>query len=663
MSELPFRQIHLDFHTSEHIPRVGADFDPDEFADTLAAAHVNAINLFARCHHGWVYYNTRRFPERRHPHLACNLLEQQIEACHARGIVTPIYVTCGWDDYTAREHPEWLVLDENGCQVGTKPFEAGFYRRLCFNTPYVDFLEAHTVELCEMFEVDGFWFDICSATPCCCRYCREGMLAEGLDPSDARQRERYAEEVLLRFQERLSRVVRSHHPDATIYYNGNSGTVIRRTLHTFTHLDLESLPGGVWGYLHFPVTQRYARALGAETVGMTGKFHTWWGDFHSFKNRAALEYECLRSLALGAKCSIGDQLHPTGRICQATYELIGEIYKKVEAAEAWCQGVQPVADIGVLTPEEFAPAAAGRVDPIVAAATRMLQELRHQFDILDSQSDFSGYRVLILPDAIPVDEKLAERLTGFLARGGALIASHRAGLTPEGNRFALEEFGVRLVGEAPYSPDFLLPGALGAGLPDTPHVMYLRGLAVEPAAGAQVLCPVEKPYFNRTWRHFCSHQHTPAEGPADYPGVVRAGSCIYFAHPIFATYDQYAPLWCRSLLGAALDLLLPEPAVRAGGPSTACFTLNSQPDHRRLVLHVLHYIPERRAAQLDIIEDVIPLFDVPVSVRAPQGARAVELVPQGEPLPFTQRDGRLEFTLPRVEGHQMVCIALSGERA
>ena len=33
---LPFRQIHLDFHTSEAIPDVGADFDPDEFAATLA---------------------------------------------------------------------------------------------------------------------------------------------------------------------------------------------------------------------------------------------------------------------------------------------------------------------------------------------------------------------------------------------------------------------------------------------------------------------------------------------------------------------------------------------------------------------------------------------------------------------------------------------------
>ncbi len=25
---LPYRQIHLDFHTSEHIAGIGADFDP-----------------------------------------------------------------------------------------------------------------------------------------------------------------------------------------------------------------------------------------------------------------------------------------------------------------------------------------------------------------------------------------------------------------------------------------------------------------------------------------------------------------------------------------------------------------------------------------------------------------------------------------------------------
>jgi hypothetical protein len=98
---------------------------------------------------------------------------------------------------------------------------------------------------------------------------------------------------------------------------------------------------------------------------------------------------------------------------------------------------------------------------------------------------------------------------------------------------------------------------------------------------------------------------------------------VYFAHPLFALYHQYAPHWAKTLLGAALDLLLPEPLVRAGGPSSALFALNRQSAEGRLVLHALHYVPERRAERLDIIEDIIPIHDVPVSVRAEGAVKAV----------------------------------------
>ena len=86
---------------------------------------------------------------------------------------------------------------------------------------------------------------------------------------------------------------------------------------------------------------------------MTGKFHTTWGDFHSFKNPAALQYECFRMLALNSKCSIGDQLQPDGKIDQATYDLIGSVYAEVERKEAWCRDARPVTEIGLLNTEEF----------------------------------------------------------------------------------------------------------------------------------------------------------------------------------------------------------------------------------------------------------------------------------------------------------------------
>jgi len=157
---LRFRQVHLDFHTSEHIAGIGAQFDAEEFVATLEAARVDSITCFARGHHGWVYYDTEAFPERRHPHLERDLLREQIAACHARGIRVPIYVTVQWDHYTARQHPEWLVMDDRGCPVGTPIDEPGFYRKLCLNSPYVDFLKSHVAEILETMPVDGFFFDI-----------------------------------------------------------------------------------------------------------------------------------------------------------------------------------------------------------------------------------------------------------------------------------------------------------------------------------------------------------------------------------------------------------------------------------------------------------------------------------------------------------------------
>ena len=42
------RQVHLDFHTSEYIPGIGAMFDPEEFASTYSKAAVNSVTVFAR---------------------------------------------------------------------------------------------------------------------------------------------------------------------------------------------------------------------------------------------------------------------------------------------------------------------------------------------------------------------------------------------------------------------------------------------------------------------------------------------------------------------------------------------------------------------------------------------------------------------------------------
>ncbi len=59
-----------------------------------------------------------------------------------------------------------------------------------------------------------------------------------------------------------------------------------------------------------------------------------------------------------------------------------------------------------------------------------------------------------------------------------------------------------------------------------------------------------------------------------------------------------------------------------------------------------------------MIEDVVPLHGVAVSVREDEPVSGVRTVPQGERLDLRRDGGRIRFEVPRLEGHQMLELAL-----
>ena len=105
----------------------------------------------------------------------------------------------------------------------------------------------------------------------------------------------------------------------------------------------------------------------------------------------------------------------------------------------------------------------------------------------------------------------------------------------------------------------------------------------------------------------------------------------------------------------ALKRLLPEPLVTTDAPSTAQVTVTRQSAQNRTIVHVLHYIPERRHPGFDVIEDVIPLHDVTVSVRAVAPKEAY-LAPGREPLAVTREGEYVRFTIPVVRGYAMAVL-------
>ncbi|MGF6990606.1 hypothetical protein M2150_001874 [Lachnospiraceae bacterium PM6-15] len=662
MSTISYRQVHLDFHTSEFIPSVGEAFSKEEFGETLERANVNSITCFGRCHHGWLYYPSKRFPELIHPHLQNkNLLLEQIETCHKRGIRVPIYTTAQWDGRIMREHPEWLALDENGEYIDTQNVPAPhFYHTICLNSGYRQFFKDQLVDMIEVVgpsNVDGIFIDILFQVDCKCPNCVAKMMELDIDTEDKGSRIRYASQMLEGFKEEVTNLIKELAPAATVFYNSSHiGPAYKKSFKDYSHLELESLPSGGWGYDHFPATSRYARMLGKEMIGMTGKFHTYWGDFHSLKNKAALELECFNMLAMGAGCSIGDQLHPSGKLSKGAYDLIGDIYRSVKEKEPYCFDAKARTEIGVLNPEEFYPEDSYdlSISPSLIGTVRMLQELCYQFDIIDTEMDFSKYKVLILPDCIYGNEKLEKLLVDYLEKGGKVLGSYESCLKKDGSPSI---YGVKFQKESGFYREYVMPNEkMGVHLPKEEFVMYLRGLDVE-RDGAEVLMDKIEPYFDRSGDKFCSHQHAPSSGKVGAPEATLYRGALYFSHPIFRCYRKNAAAWCKAMVKDALELLLPDKMIAHDGPSTLQVTMNHQAKEDRDVLHLLHYITEKRSEDIYTIEDVIPLMQTKFRIYV--GDRMIKTVTnviRGEELVCTRDGEYIEFTVPVINGHEMITI-------
>ncbi|MCU6707884.1 beta-galactosidase trimerization domain-containing protein [Paenibacillus sp. J5C_2022] len=655
-----FRQIHLDFHTSEAIEGIGKDFSKTQFQDMLKRGHVDSITVFSKCHHGWAYHPSEA--NEMHPHLDFDLLGAMIEAAHEIDVKTPVYLSAGLDEKLARRHPEWLIRDEQDRTNWVSSFLKPGYHQFCMNTPYLDILLSQIEEVVQRYDADGIFLDIVGVRRCFCHSCLETIRSAGDDPLDPDIQLKHGERVYANYTRRVRETIDAVKPGLPVFHNGGHIRRGRRDLAEMnSHLELESLPTGGWGYDHFPLSARYAQGLGMDFLGMTGKFHTTWGEFGGYKHPAALRYETALSIANGARCSIGDQLHPEGLMDPATYAIIGEAYAEVEMKEAWCRAARNVADIALLSVESIvsqgAESQGDRAGASDTGAIRMLLEGHYLFDVVDTDSDFGAYKVLILPDRITVSDALADKLNSFMAGGGKILATGSSGLNEEGMAFAID-LGVRYAGPSAYKPEYFCPSFPLKSLPAASFVFYSEGHIVEPAAGSNVLGYREFPYFNREGITFCSHQHTPSAKRNDGAGMVESASGIYIAWSVFEDYATKGSLALKEVVAHALDLLLGAgKSLRATLPAQGIATLMEQPEERRYVNHLLYAVPVKRGDGVEVIEDIVPLCNIEVEVKLPAETKRIYLAPEMTELPYVQHaEGRVSYTLPKLECHQMIVL-------
>jgi hypothetical protein len=268
--------------------------------------------------------------------------------------------------------------------------------------------------------------------------------------------------------------------------------------------------------------------------------------------------------------------------------------------------------------------------------------------------------------------ELETKLKAFLAQGGKLLLTGESGIDTE--RGMLFDVGAEVGEFSEYSPDYVLPNeGLRADFVNRPMVMYGKSRRLKVIDG-ESLGDIYDPYFNRQWNHFSSHQHTPNQPEASgFSCGVRKGNVVYLAHPIFSIYRGYGQVALRQYFEKVLALFLAEDnSISISGlPSTGRVSLMHQSEAKRFVLHLLYANTINRGGAVEmhggnvsgsqksyeVIEDLLPLYDLTVELKLDQVVKSVSFQPSGEKVVFKQVDGVVQFKVPTLLCHQMISLS------
>ncbi len=644
--------IFYDVHTMPACPDVGERFDADAFTDRLKGCGVDYVVFHARCNLGVAYYDTK--VGIRHPSLKFDMFGQLAEACQQKGIALTAYLNVGLSHEELLRNRAWGVLTPDGYTYLPNRLDH-FMRMMCYNSGYGD----HVVEMCREvvsgYPVAGLFLDCMHQHPCVGHECIVEMKERGLDWSDAQAQREFANFSRVRMAQRIADAAQAIRPDLLLYFNGVSYECQQDI---GTYLEYECLPTGGWGYEVLPLYGRFLRTLGKPVLNMTGRFHRSWGDFGGLRPDASLEYDCINGLAMGMRTTIGDHFHPRGDLNHAVFDSIERVYGRLQKLEPWLEGAQAQADIAVVAPPpgfcfEWGEAL-GNSQNALKGVSRILCELKQQFDVVSYERSWDGYRLLVLPDWVTLTDEAVAKVKAHLAAGGTILSSSWSGTDPDRTDFRLPEWGLKLNGEDPCDPAYILMGeAVAAGMPDMPIVLYDRGTAIEARPGTEVLAEIAASYYNRHWDGEHGYLYFPPDQGTGRPAVTQCGAVAHVSHPVFTTYHNHAPVPMRQLVANLLDRLLPQPMLRVAGlPSFGRATVTAQPGRR--MVYLLAYVPERRGAAVDMIEEPIEVRGAVVKLRADQAPSKVYLAPAGQALTCTWADGYAEVSVPEFAGWTVV---------
>lgn len=617
------RAIHIDFHTMPGIEDFQASFNAAKVAQTLKAAFVDYVNIFARCNIGFSYYPTKiGIP---YPGMKGNLLGDTIKECHKLGIGVTAYINAGLNHQLLIQRPEFSRVDKEGKIMGDERVRNNFFRSPCINSGYRQYLYEEIKEMIAL-QPDGIFCDCFSPKICYCSACIRKMKEKGIDFTD----DKMVSEFAWSSQMEVYREIREIVPKAMrLFFNATC--IYDHHPEYISHMELECLPAGSWGYDYFTARAPYYRKLAAERIYMTGRFQTAWGDFAGVKSVASMENDVYDALMYGYVPSVGDHMHPRDGLNEKLYAQIGKIYQYVEKLEKWTSDTEPVVEVAIIRNKtqygSWTPSDSDK------GSTRMLAELKVCFDVVNEDMDFSGYQVLIIPEKINLTEKLCKKLKEFdgyvLSCGDSMNHSDMWDFVSEFEEDHNTDGFYELGGET--------------------YAMYSCGIKMK---SQYSIADYIEPYFNQAFDGLHGYFYIPPKKCEGYSAVALKEKRAHICFNIFEAYQKTGAAFHKALIQSLLDRFLPDRFILSDElPSTSRATLMRGEND---LLHVKVTYPELRGSRGIIEEHNVMPGGKKVSIKGEY--QKVFLLPDKKEIESKIVAGRTEITLPEICGYSVFLL-------
>ncbi len=620
--------MHFDFHTSPGIENILGNFDAEGFAQQLSTAHIEYINMAARCNMGFSYYNTK--VGKKYPGLdSRDAFGEILSACHKRNIGVTAYFNIGLCHELAADNPGWLKVRKDGRVYLDNKFD-NFFRVMCFNSPYREHFLQEIREICE-YDIDGIFCDCFRNDPCYCPSCMADMASRGIDTKDDSAVRDYQNTVRMEFANEVKQAMGEKLGKIKLYFN-----VLPMLGDNHTHSELECLPSGFWGFDYFNHMAAYTRTKFEDLLYMSGRFQDEWGDFGGIKPLASMQNDLYDAMMNSFGISYGDHLHPVDGFENEVALRVGKVMEEKMLYEPYTDNSKNIVELGVLiTPShnEF-----GIYSPSLKGIARMLKELKLTYNVYDEEGFFEEARLLIIGEDMGFSDKLGARLKRYVRNGGKVLFAGSA--TDIGNKAGLLDYIEEPKPDSNDNAYFISDGS------NMRYAMYRPSRVIKNINGCERAKYVE-PLLNFTWDGRQAAFYRPQGKVTEYSAAVSGENTACICFDIFGAYIESSLVEQRDLVERLIRDILPERLIEASElPKSTTVSLTQ--NEAGTVLHIKATYPELKNSR-GIIEEHAYIKSAELSIK---GEYEVYRLPERIPVDCCIRDGRTVFKSGDILGYR-----------